>query len=164
MVVVAPSTATTGTAGLAELALEALTPGATLPAGSRVVVSRLGGADVAVPPWAVVGLGRQDELLKAADLVICGGGHGMVSKTLQAGVPMVVVPGGGDQWEIANRVVRQGSAVLVRPLTGEALTAAVGEVLASPDFRDGRQAGRRRGCRRSPIRYGCAMKRLAPSA
>ena len=33
----------------------------------------------------------------------------MVAKTLLAGVPMVVVPGGGDQWEIANRVVRQGS-------------------------------------------------------
>ncbi len=58
-----------------------------------MVVSRLGGDDVDVPPWAVVGLGRQDELLAAADLVICGGGHGMVSKTLMAGVPMVVVPG-----------------------------------------------------------------------
>ena len=80
------------------------------PPGARVVVSRLGGPDVTVPPWAVVGLGRQDELLAHADLVICGGGHGMVAKTLLAGVPMVVVPGGGDQWEIANRVVRQGSA------------------------------------------------------
>ncbi len=118
VVVVAPSTATTGAGGLAELALETLIPGSTLPPGSRVVVSRLGGPDVEVPPWAAVGLGRQDELLTRADLVICGGGHGMVSKTLQAGVPMVVVPGGGDQWEIANRVARQGSAVLVRPLTG----------------------------------------------
>jgi UDP:flavonoid glycosyltransferase YjiC (YdhE family) len=49
---------------------------------------------------------------------------------------MVVVPGGGDQWEIANRVVRQGSARLIRPLTGEALVAAVGEVLSSPEHRD----------------------------
>jgi UDP:flavonoid glycosyltransferase YjiC (YdhE family) len=136
VIVVAPSTAATGMAGVAELALQTLIPGGTLPAGSRVVVSRLGGADVEVPTWATVGLGRQDELLKTADLVICGGGHGMVSKTLQAGVPMVVVPGGGDQWEIANRIVRQGSAVLVRPLTGEALVAAVGEVISSPRFRD----------------------------
>ena len=45
----------------------------------------------------------------------------MVAKTLLAGVPLVVVPGGGDQWEIANRVARQGSGRLVRPLTGEAL-------------------------------------------
>jgi UDP:flavonoid glycosyltransferase YjiC (YdhE family) len=136
VVVVAPSTATTGTRGVAELALETLIPGSTLPAGSRVVVSRLGGKDVVVPPWAALGLGRQDVLLTRADLVICGGGHGMVSKTLQAGVPMVVVPGGGDQWEMANRIVRQGSAVLVRPLTGEALTAAVDEVLSSPRFRE----------------------------
>jgi UDP:flavonoid glycosyltransferase YjiC (YdhE family) len=136
VVVVAPSTATTGTVGLAELALESLIPGEVLPAGTRVVVSRLGGADATVPPWAVVGLGRQDELLAHADLVICGGGHGMVAKTLLAGVPMVVVPGGGDQWEIANRIVRQGSALLIRPLTGDALVAAVGEVLSSESYRE----------------------------
>lgn len=142
VVVVAPSTATTGEGGLAEIALAALTPGEVLPPGSRVVVSRLGGTQVAVPPWAVVGLGRQDELLSHADLVICGGGHGMVAKTLLAGVPMVVVPGGGDQWEIANRVVRQGSAQLVRPLTAEALARAVREVLGTPRYRE---AARRAG-------------------
>ncbi|MGV0742305.1 glycosyltransferase [Mycolicibacterium sp. XJ870] len=136
VVVVAPSTAVTGAQGMAELALESLRPGDTLPEGARVVVSRLAGPDAQVPPWAVVGLGRQDELLSHADLVICGGGHGMVSKTLLAGVPMVVVPGGGDQWEIANRVVRQGSAQLVRPLTAEALTVAVGMVLGSPSYRE----------------------------
>ncbi|KUI17659.1 glycosyl transferase [Mycobacterium lehmannii] len=142
VVVVAPSTATTGERGLAEVALETLTPGEALPPGSRVVVSRLGGSEVAVPPWAVVGLGRQDELLSHADLVICGGGHGMVAKTLLAGVPMVVVPGGGDQWEIANRVVRQGSAQLVRPLAPDALAQAVREVLGTPRYR---QAARRAG-------------------
>ncbi|OBF52031.1 glycosyltransferase [Mycolicibacterium monacense] len=135
VVLVAPSTASTGERGVAEVALEALTPGEVLPAGARVVVSRLSGPDGAVPPWAVVGLGRQDELLSHADVVICGGGHGMVAKTLLAGVPMVVVPGGGDQWEIANRVVRQGSAQLVRPLSAEALATAVREVLAAPSYR-----------------------------
>ncbi|MBX8691544.1 glycosyl transferase [Mycobacterium sp. 20091114027_K0903767] len=135
VVMVAPSTATTGTQGMTELVLDSLRPGDTLPEGARVVVSRLGGAEVEVPPWAAVGLGRQDELLSRSDLVICGGGHGLVSKALLAGVPMVVVPGGGDQWEIANRVVRQGSGQLVRPLSGEALTAAVGSVLGSPSYR-----------------------------
>ena len=136
VIVVAPSTASTGVAGLAEVALEHLIPGRTLPAGSRVVISRLGGADLSVPPWAAVGLGRQDELLTHADLVICGGGHGMLSKTLVAGVPLVVVPGGGDQWELANRVVRQGSARLVRPLDAEPLTAAVSDVLSVPSYRE----------------------------
>lgn len=142
LVVVAPSTAQTGARGLAELALEVLTPGEVLPEGSRVVVSRLHGPDGPVPPWAAVGLGRQDELLSNADVMICGGGHGIVSKTLLAGVPLVVVPGGGDQWEISNRVVRQGSARLVRPLTAEALATAVREVLSSPDYA---QAARRAG-------------------
>jgi UDP:flavonoid glycosyltransferase YjiC (YdhE family) len=60
----------------------------------------------------------------------------MVSKTMLAGVPMVVVPGGGDQWEIANRVVRHGSGELIRPLTRQALIAATGRVLASSDYRE----------------------------
>lgn len=135
LVVVAPSTATTGAEGVAELALRHLVPGDTLPAGSRVVISRLGGDDLDVPPWAAVGLGRQDELLAHADVVVCGGGHGMLSKTLLAGVPMVVIPGGGDQWELANRVVRQGSARLIRPLSAEALVTEVTEVLAAPSYR-----------------------------
>lgn len=141
VVVVAPSTATTGAVGLTELALTTLVPGEVLPAGARVVVSRLGGPDAEVPPWAVVGLGRQDELLSQADLLICGGGHGTVAKSLLAGVPMVVVPGGGDQWEIANRLVRQGSAQLVRPLTAAALGAAVQDVLATPSYRDAARRG-----------------------
>ena len=142
VVVVAPSTATTGADGMAEVALSALVPGRTLPEGARVVVSRLDAGDAEVPPWAVVGLGRQDELLARADLLICGGGHGTVAKALLAGVPMVVVPGGGDQWEIANRVVRQGSAQLVRPLAADALVAAVREVLGSQAYRE---AARRAG-------------------
>ncbi|ORA18528.1 glycosyltransferase [Mycobacterium arosiense] len=140
VVVIAPSTALIGTEGLAEVALGCLTPGETMPAGSRLLVSRLDGPELTVPPWAAVGLGRQDELLAHADVVICGGGHGMVAKTLLAGVPLVVVPGGGDQWEIANRVLRQGSARLIRPLTADALVAAVNEVLSSPAYRAAAQA------------------------
>lgn len=130
VVMVAPSTATTGTAGMAETALDCLGP-----LGVRVVISRLHGPELTLPPWAVAGLGRQDELLTRSDLVICGGGHGMVAKALLAGVPLVMVPGGGDQWEIANRVRRHGSGQLVRPLTGEALARAVTEVLNEPGYR-----------------------------
>jgi UDP:flavonoid glycosyltransferase YjiC (YdhE family) len=136
VVVVAPSTALTGTRGMAQIALDCLVPGVGLPNGARVMVSRLNGPELTVPPWAVVGLGRQDELLAHADLAICGGGHGMVAKTLLAGVPLVIVPGGGDQWEIANRVVRQGSGRLIRPITAEALVGAVAEVLSTPSYRD----------------------------
>jgi len=142
VIVVAPSTAVTGTQGLAELALETLIPGQTVPTGARVVVSRLAGRDASVPPWAVVGLGRQDALLSHADVVVGGGGHGLVAKALLAGVPMVLVPGGGDQWEISNRIVRQGSGRLLRPLTAGSLTAAVDDVLSSPRYRErAREAG-----------------------
>ena len=140
VVVIAPSTALTGTVGLAQTALDCLVPGETLPAGARLVVSRLNGPELTVPPWAVVGRGRQDELLAHADVVVCGGGHGLVAKALLAGVPLVVVPGGGDQWEIANRVVRQGSGELIRPLTADALAAAVGNVLSCPRFREAARA------------------------
>lgn len=142
LVVIAPSTAGAGAAGLAEMALRCLVPGETLPADSRLVVSRLDGDDVDVPSWATVGFGRQDDLLRVADVVVCGGGHGMLSKTLLAGVPVVVVPGGGDQWELANRVVRQGSARLVRPLTADALIAEVGEVLSNPRYREAAREAR----------------------
>jgi len=163
VIVVAPSTAKSGALGLAEVALEALRPGDVLPPGSRVVVSRLRGDDVDIPTWAVVGLGRQDELLAAADLVICGGGHGMVSKTLMAGVPMVVVPGGGDQWEIANRLVRQGSAQLIRPLEPNALAMAVTEVLSSPRYAEAaRAAGATAADVEDPVRV--CHDALAPSA
>ncbi len=136
VVVVAPSTALTGTTGMAQTALDSLVPGKTLPPGARVAVSRLNGPELGAPPWAVVGRGRQDELLTHADVVVCGGGHGLVAKALLAGVPLVVVPGGGDQWEIANRVVRQGSGELIRPLTADALADAVGKVLSSSRHRD----------------------------
>jgi UDP:flavonoid glycosyltransferase YjiC (YdhE family) len=136
VVVVAPSTAVTGAAGLAQTALDCLVPGAGLPAGARVVVSRLNGPELTVPPWAAVGLGRQDALLAHADVVVCGGGHGMVAKALLAGVPLVVIPGGGDQWEMANRVARAGLGRLVRPLTADALVAAVGQVLTAPGYRE----------------------------
>jgi UDP:flavonoid glycosyltransferase YjiC (YdhE family) len=40
---------------------------------------------------------------------------------------------------MANRVVRQGSGRLVRPLTAQALVAAVGEVLSTPSYREAAQ-------------------------
>ena len=139
VVMVAPSTAVTGTKGLAELALSELIPGQTLPSGARVVVSMLADGGLSIPPWATAGLGRQDILLRSADVVVCGGGHGMLSKALLAQAPLVVVPGGGDQWELANRVVRQGSGRLIRPLTGSALVAEVNEVLSSSSYRHAAQ-------------------------
>ncbi|SDW75036.1 UDP:flavonoid glycosyltransferase YjiC, YdhE family [Amycolatopsis xylanica] len=128
LVVIAPSTVSSGTAGLAELALEALRD-----MGVRAVVSTFGPSP-ALPEWARAGQGRQDELLREAAVVVCGGGHGLLAKALLAKVPAVLVPGGGDQWEMANRVARHGSGVLVRPSTVDTLRDAVTRVLGDPRF------------------------------
>jgi UDP:flavonoid glycosyltransferase YjiC (YdhE family) len=131
VVVVAPSTAATGVAGLAETVLAALDPEVTgVPV--RVVVSALESTVDTLPPWAVAGTGRQDRVLGGASLTVCGGGHGMLAKSLAAGVPVVAVPGGGDQWELANRVLRAGVGACVRPPDVAAVRAACLAVLADP--------------------------------
>ncbi|MFG1794640.1 glycosyltransferase [Nocardia sp. NPDC049149] len=129
LVMVAPSTAHTGVHGMVETVLEALDN-----TGVRVAISSLDPPPADLPSWATAGLGRQDELLTHASVVVGGGGHGLLAKSLSAAVPVVTVPGGGDQWELANRAVRQGSSLLVRPMTAEAVRAAVLEILSEPRF------------------------------
>jgi UDP:flavonoid glycosyltransferase YjiC (YdhE family) len=128
LVMVAPSTAWTGATGMASMALAALHD-----LGVRVVISTFS-PPTGLPDWVRAGPGRQDELLRQSAVLVCGGGHGMLAKALLAGVPVVVVPGGGDQWEMANRVARQGSGVIVRPSTVDGLRDAVARVLGDPGF------------------------------
>jgi UDP:flavonoid glycosyltransferase YjiC (YdhE family) len=66
----------------------------------------------------------------------------MLAKALLHGVPVVAIPGGGDQWELAQRAARQGSAVVVRPAAPGAVRDAVLAVLADPGYAE---AARRAG-------------------
>ncbi|MEU7767423.1 nucleotide disphospho-sugar-binding domain-containing protein [Nocardia sp. NPDC049190] len=129
LVMVAPSTAHTGVAGMVDDVLAALDG-----TGVRVAISMLDTPPADLPRWATAGLGRQDVLLTQASAVIGGGGHGLLAKSLSAGVPIVTVPGGGDQWELANRAARQGSSIIVRPPSTRALRAAVHEILTDPRY------------------------------
>ncbi|MFJ5986022.1 glycosyltransferase [Lentzea sp. NPDC092896] len=129
LVMVAPSTAWTGAESMAEMTLEALRDMEV-----RAVVSTFAPPPADLPPWVRSGPGKQDELLRQSSVLVCGGGHGMLVKALRAGVPVVVVPGGGDQWEMACRVARQGSGVIVRPATVDGLRDAVTRVLGDPGF------------------------------
>jgi UDP:flavonoid glycosyltransferase YjiC (YdhE family) len=107
----------------------------------RVVVTVLAPYPEAVPAWAVVGPGRQAPLLAAAAVVIAGGGHGMLSKALAAGVPVVLVPGGGDQRDLARRVARLGAGVAVeRAATPRRLAAALARTLTDPAYRTSARA------------------------
>ena len=140
LIVVAPSTAVIGAGDMGSMALAAL---ADLQASRplRVVYSALVPPEgERVPDGLVAGTARQDDLLSDADLVICGAGHGMFAKSLLAGVPVVTVPGAGDQWELACRVRRVGCGRLVRPVSQAALAEAVVAVLDEPSF--GRAARR----------------------
>jgi UDP:flavonoid glycosyltransferase YjiC (YdhE family) len=102
--------------------------------GFRVVCTRFG--DRAEGPGLVAGPGRQAPLLDRASAVVCAGGHGMVAKALVRGLPLVVVPGPGDQRENAARVARLGAGVHLpaRRLTPESLRVAVRRVLDDPSY------------------------------
>ncbi|GAA4641828.1 glycosyltransferase [Gordonia humi] len=135
IVLIAPSTARSGEADLGRAALAALAElSATRPI--RAVYSALTPPpdDVAALAALVAGTARQDEILSETAVVICGAGHGMLAKTLVAGVPIVTVPGGGDQWELANRVRRAGCGVIVRPADPTAIAAAVARVLDDDSY------------------------------
>lgn len=129
LIVLAPSTAATGAGGMLDTAIRALDG-----LGVRMLVTVFEEPDVDLPDWVRAGYGRQDEMLRHASALVCGAGHGVLAKGLLAGVPLVTVPGGGDQWEMANRVARQGSGVLIRPLTVTDLRDGVRRVLDDPTF------------------------------
>jgi MGT family glycosyltransferase len=54
-------------------------------------------------------------VLPHAAAVVCHGGMGIVTKAASAGVPIVAVPFGRDQPEVARRVVESGAGVSLKP-------------------------------------------------
>ncbi len=63
-----------------------------------------------------------------ADLVITHAGHGTVIRALDAGVPMICIPLGRDQHDVAARVVWRGAGSKLRSRAG---SAAIGRTVAS---------------------------------
>jgi UDP:flavonoid glycosyltransferase YjiC (YdhE family) len=104
--------------------------------GTRVACTRFAPYDGVLPAGFVAGPGRQAPLLDRAAAVVCAGGHGMVAKALVRGLPLVVVPGPGDQRENAAHVARLGAGVHLPPtrLSPRSLRAAVDRVLSEPSY------------------------------
>ncbi|MYR07416.1 glycosyltransferase [Gordonia sp. SID5947] len=73
-----------------------------------------------------------DAVLARAAAVVTHGGMGIVGKATRAGVPIVAVPFGRDQPEIARRITEAGTGVSLPPkrLTAERLRAAVDEAVS----------------------------------
>lgn len=56
-----------------------------------------------------------DPILDRASVVVCHGGMGITQRALSNGVPVVVVPFGRDQLEVARRVEHAGAGVRLLP-------------------------------------------------
>jgi MGT family glycosyltransferase len=96
-------------------------------------------ADVpAAPNVQVVESAPHSEVLRHAAAVVTHAGHGTVIKALAEGVPLIALPMGRDQLEVAARVVAVGAGVRLRPgASAAAIARAVRTVLATPSYRAG---------------------------
>jgi UDP:flavonoid glycosyltransferase YjiC (YdhE family) len=155
LVVVAPSTAQDPECRLVRVALEALAdePVAVLASlnGMRPEVALSPPANAVVVDWV-----GYSQVMPAADLVVCHGGHGTVARALEAATPVLCCPAVGDmaengarvQWARAGlmlpwRLTRPATLrVAVRRLLGAASFATrVGEIAAWAREHDGAERG-----------------------
>ena len=94
---------------------------ATITASASVHVVRSAAHSVVLPQSAVA---------------VTHAGHGTVTKALAAGVPLVCMPLGRDQHEVARRVAVAGAGVTISPrASATRIAAAVRTVLEDPAYR-----------------------------
>jgi len=100
-------------------------------------------------------------VLERAAAVICHGGMGIVQKTVAAGLPLVVVPFGRDQPEVARRVTECGAGVALpaKRLTPRRLRTAFDAATAGRDA--ARAAGVRLRAAGGPGAFADAAEELA---
>lgn len=102
----------------------------------------VGAADLDAPAAVrVVAAASHDALMARADLVVCQGGHGTVSRALLHGVPLLVIPLARDQADNAARVALRGAGLRLPAGADEAeIAAAARRLLAEPGFRRAAEA------------------------
>ena len=77
-----------------------------------------------------------DAVMSQVSLVVTHGGHGTVSRALLHGVPLLVMPMGRDQGDIAARVEACGAGLTLAPTAAEAeIAAAISRLIEEPQFR-----------------------------
>jgi MGT family glycosyltransferase len=93
-------------------------------------------AAVAAPAnVSVVRSAPHGRVLAHASTVVTHGGHGTVAKALAAGVPVVALPLGRDQHDVAQRVVSAGAGLrLDASSSPERIAAAVRTALEEPEY------------------------------
>jgi UDP:flavonoid glycosyltransferase YjiC (YdhE family) len=80
----------------------------------------------------------QARVLAHAAAVVASANSTAVLGALSHGVPLLLIPGGGEQVDVAERCAGAGVAITVSPetLTASALTAAIHQLLDRPAYRD----------------------------
>jgi MGT family glycosyltransferase len=77
-----------------------------------------------------------DAVMKEVSLVVTHGGHGTVSRALWHGLPLLVIPMGRDQNDIAVRVEARGAGLRLPSTASETeITGALNRLIAEPHFR-----------------------------
>jgi UDP:flavonoid glycosyltransferase YjiC (YdhE family) len=108
---------------------------------------------------AVVGSAPHDQVFRHASAVITHAGMGTVMRALAAGVPLVCMPQGRDQNDVAARVRWHGAGLRLGPRASAArIRAALRRVLTEPSFRDA--AGRLRRAIRADLAADRAVAEL----
>jgi MGT family glycosyltransferase len=94
----------------------------------------------AAPNAVVLRSAPHTKLFPEAAVVVTHAGMGTVTRALAAGVPLVCLPMGRDQLDVAARVVHARAGVRLRPSAKPAvIAAAVERVIREPDFRNAAQ-------------------------
>jgi MGT family glycosyltransferase len=85
----------------------------------------------------VVKAAPHSAVLRQAALAVTHAGHGVTIKSLAAGVPLVCLPMGRDQLDIAARVVHAGAGARLEPTAAPAeIASAVQHVLGETSYRE----------------------------
>jgi UDP:flavonoid glycosyltransferase YjiC (YdhE family) len=135
LVVVGLSTTNQGQTRLAQRAIDAL--GGLSVRGLLTTGPAVDPAHLAPPANVVVCRSAPHaQIFREASAVVTHAGHGTVMRALAAGLPLVCIPMGRDQGDVAARVVASGAGVRLSPKARpEKLRSAVREVLSDPSFR-----------------------------
>lgn len=98
-------------------------------------------ASVAAPAnVTVVRSAPHSQVLEDAALMVTHAGHGSVVKALAAGVPLVMMPFGRDQNDVAARAAYSGAGVRLKPgASAGKIAAAAQRVLGDPAYRQAAQ-------------------------
>lgn len=84
----------------------------------------------------VVKAAPHNAVLREAALAVTHAGHGVTIKSLAAGVPLVCLPMGRDQLDVAARVVHAGAGLRLEPTAAPAeIASAVERILGDPSYR-----------------------------